>query len=83
MEHVLGIVWKILLLFAELLLNVENMIHKNSITHRRLIMQDGVMTVNLGDLGTYVLNKQTPNRQIWLSSPVRFVFSDINADFYQ
>ncbi|KAG1664530.1 hypothetical protein FOA52_012997 [Chlamydomonas sp. UWO 241] len=31
----------------------------------------GVMTVKLGDdKGTYVLNKQTPNRQIWLSSPV-------------
>ncbi|XP_057437783.1 frataxin, mitochondrial isoform X2 [Lotus japonicus] len=29
-----------------------------------------VLTVKLGDLGTYVLNKQTPNRQIWLSSPV-------------
>jgi len=43
---------------------------------------DGVMTVRLGDLGTYVLNKQTPNRQIWLSSPVRFVLSEIYADFY-
>lgn len=30
----------------------------------------GVLTVKLGSLGTYVLNKQTPNRQIWLSSPV-------------
>ncbi|KAM4639528.1 frataxin, mitochondrial isoform 1-T1 [Amazona ochrocephala] len=30
----------------------------------------GVLTVKLGgDLGTYVINKQTPNRQIWLSSP--------------
>ncbi|KAF7805852.1 frataxin, mitochondrial [Senna tora] len=29
-----------------------------------------VLTIKLGDLGTYVLNKQTPNRQIWLSSPV-------------
>ncbi|KAL7185661.1 hypothetical protein ACSBR2_027585 [Camellia fascicularis] len=29
-----------------------------------------VLTVKLGTLGTYVLNKQTPNRQIWLSSPV-------------
>ncbi|XP_062223274.1 frataxin, mitochondrial-like [Phragmites australis] len=29
-----------------------------------------VLTLRLGDLGTYVLNKQTPNRQIWLSSPV-------------
>ncbi|ESR60666.1 frataxin [Citrus sinensis] len=29
-----------------------------------------VLTLKLGALGTYVLNKQTPNRQIWLSSPV-------------
>ncbi|KAL1341300.1 hypothetical protein HN51_027786 [Arachis hypogaea] len=29
-----------------------------------------VLTVKLGNLGTYVLNKQTPNRQLWLSSPV-------------
>ncbi|KAJ8633817.1 hypothetical protein MRB53_027153 [Persea americana] len=28
-----------------------------------------VLTLKLGSLGTYVLNKQTPNRQIWLSSP--------------
>ncbi|XP_062111440.1 frataxin, mitochondrial isoform X2 [Humulus lupulus] len=32
-----------------------------------------VLTLKLGDLGTYVLNKQTPNRQIWMSSPVRFL----------
>ncbi|WVY90178.1 hypothetical protein V8G54_035692 [Vigna mungo] len=32
-----------------------------------------VLTVKLGDLGTYVLNKQTPNRQLWLSSPMRSV----------
>lgn len=32
--------------------------------------QDGVLTVNLGTPhGTYVINRQTPNRQIWLSSP--------------
>ncbi|XP_027694877.1 frataxin, mitochondrial [Vombatus ursinus] len=32
--------------------------------------RDGVLTVKLGeDLGTYVINKQTPNKQIWLSSP--------------
>eukprot|EP00127_Corallochytrium_limacisporum_P006681 Clim_evm60s232 gene=Clim_evmTU60s232 len=30
----------------------------------------GVLTMILGDdKGTYVINKQTPNRQIWLSSP--------------
>jgi len=31
----------------------------------------GVLSLKLGPLGTYVLNKQTPNRQIWMSSPVR------------
>ncbi|CAN0896944.1 Frataxin, mitochondrial [Linum grandiflorum] len=29
-----------------------------------------VLTLKLGELGTFVLNKQTPNRQLWLSSPV-------------
>ncbi|KAI3728807.1 hypothetical protein L6452_17451 [Arctium lappa] len=29
-----------------------------------------VLTVKFGSFGTYVLNKQTPNRQIWMSSPV-------------
>ncbi|XP_068092173.1 frataxin, mitochondrial [Hyperolius riggenbachi] len=31
---------------------------------------NGVLTVKFSsDIGTYVINKQTPNRQIWLSSP--------------
>ncbi|KAH8291675.1 hypothetical protein KR018_005289 [Drosophila ironensis] len=31
---------------------------------------DGVLTVKLGGQhGTYVINRQTPNKQIWLSSP--------------
>jgi frataxin len=30
----------------------------------------GVLTLDLGpDVGTYVINKQPPNKQIWLSSP--------------
>ncbi|XP_069632663.1 frataxin, mitochondrial isoform X2 [Haliaeetus albicilla] len=34
----------------------------------------GVLTVKLGgDMGTYVINKQTPNRQIWLSSPTSII----------
>lgn len=31
---------------------------------------DGVIHVNMADKGTWVLNKQTPSRQIWLSSPI-------------
>lgn len=31
---------------------------------------DGVLTIKFGNsYGTYVINRQTPNRQIWLSSP--------------
>ncbi|GEM10861.1 frataxin [Rhodotorula toruloides] len=32
--------------------------------------KSGVLTVKLGDHGTYVINKQPPNKQIWLSSPI-------------
>ena len=28
-----------------------------------------MLTIQLKDHGTYVINKQTPNKQIWLSSP--------------
>jgi len=33
-------------------------------------LADGVLTVKLAQFGIYVINKQTPNKQIWLSSPV-------------
>jgi len=43
----------------------------------------GVMNIKLGSLGTYVLNKQAPNRQLWLSSPisgpVRYDFDAANG----
>ena len=28
------------------------------------------MTINIASKGTYVINKQPPNKQIWLSSPI-------------
>ncbi|XP_054728062.1 frataxin homolog, mitochondrial [Anastrepha obliqua] len=47
---------------------------------------DGVLTVNLGnENGTYVINRQTPNKQIWLSSPTsgpkRYDFVTTNTKF--
>lgn len=34
-------------------------------------LADGVLTIVISDdVGTYVINKQTPNKQIWLSSPI-------------
>ncbi|XP_072939618.1 frataxin homolog, mitochondrial [Epargyreus clarus] len=36
-----------------------------------VVYSDGVLTVVLGSqYGTYVINRQTPNKQIWLSSPI-------------
>ena len=31
---------------------------------------EGVLKFKVNGLGTYVLNKQTPNQQLWLSSPL-------------
>lgn len=33
-------------------------------------LQAGVLTLSLPQQGTYVINKQPPNKQIWLSSPL-------------
>jgi frataxin len=32
--------------------------------------QAGVLNITYPPNGTYVLNKQPPNKQIWLSSPI-------------
>ncbi|XP_073146345.1 frataxin, mitochondrial isoform X2 [Henckelia pumila] len=51
----------------------EDEYHKlaNSTIHNLLQkLENEVLTLKLGSLGTYVINKQTPNRQIWMSSPV-------------
>lgn len=47
-------------------------------------MSQGVLNINLGpSIGTWVINKQTPNRQIWWSSPVsgprRYEYSAMKA----
>ena len=30
----------------------------------------GVITITIAPIGTYVINKQPPNKEIWLSSPL-------------
>ncbi|KIO20428.1 hypothetical protein M407DRAFT_29951 [Tulasnella calospora MUT 4182] len=43
----------------------------------------GVLTLKVGEHGTYVINKQPPNMQIWLSSPTsgpkRYDYSNDNG----
>lgn len=53
---------------------VQKLLHRHG-------FQDGVLTVKFGiPHGTYVINRQTPNLQIWLSSPIsgpkRYDFHD-------
>lgn len=45
-------------------------VEDNNIPDGDVQYSSGVLTACLGKHGTFVLNKQTPNRQIWLSSPV-------------
>ncbi|XP_034174852.1 frataxin [Osmia lignaria lignaria] len=49
----------------------DELIEKAShLTEADVSYGDGVLTVKFGNLyGTYVINRQTPNKQIWLSSP--------------
>ncbi|XP_023944701.2 frataxin homolog, mitochondrial [Bicyclus anynana] len=49
----------------------EELIDKSSnLKGADVTFSDGVLTVALGqNYGTYVINRQTPNKQIWLSSP--------------
>ena len=43
----------------------------NEVDDTDVTLASGVLNVNLGRKeGIYVINKQTPNEQIWLSSPV-------------
>lgn len=46
----------------------------------------GVLTLVLGEKGTYVINKQPPNKQIWLSSPFsgpkRYDYSQANNNWF-
>lgn len=39
-------------------------------TNSLYLHQSGVLTLKLDEHGTYVINKQPPNKQIWLSSPI-------------
>jgi hypothetical protein len=53
---------------------------------RRAGTQDGVLSIQLGGAGTFVLNIQAPNRQVWLSSPTsgpaRYNFDSATRTWY-
>jgi hypothetical protein len=55
----------------QLLVWLESVLDTTPIKEADVEYSMGVLTLRLGPHGTYVLNKQPPNRQIWFSSPIR------------
>jgi len=43
---------------------------ENELDDVDIAYSQGVLNINLGDKGFWVINKQTPNRQLWWSSPL-------------
>ena len=54
--------------FEELL--EQDFVPESIASEADVTLSNGVLNVHLPGHGTYVINKQSPNRQIWLSSPV-------------
>lgn len=65
---------------GELFFSLEDVIEQAGLAEADLEYSQGVMTIDLGKNGTYVINKQSPNKQLWMSSPisgpVRYDWSD-------
>ena len=49
---------------------VEHALEDSSIPDFEIVLANGVLTLTLPPHGTWVINKQTPNRQLWWSSPI-------------
>ncbi|KAB5594312.1 Frataxin [Ceratobasidium theobromae] len=49
--------------------SLENLLDQRMDLPYEVDYSSGVLTLKLADKGTYVINKQPPNKQIWLSSP--------------
>jgi frataxin len=49
---------------------LDELLEDASVEDSDVKCDSGVLELTLGDKGTYVINKQAPNKQIWLSSPL-------------
>jgi frataxin len=49
---------------------VEGALEDSKLEEFEVVLANGVLTMTFPPHGTWVLNKQTPNRQIWWSSPI-------------
>ncbi|PIL29578.1 transporter [Ganoderma sinense ZZ0214-1] len=58
----------------KMLESLEDLLDETGESEYEVDYGSGVLTLRLGSYGTYVINKQPPNKQIWLSSPFRCAF---------
>jgi len=69
----------------ELLDKLQDILDSHGDSTLEVEYNSGVLTLDLGQHGTYVINKQPPNKQIWLSSPVsgpkRFNFDPVTRQW--
>jgi len=69
----------------ELLSTLEDLLDSVGQPDWEVDYHSGVLTLRLGSNGTYVVNKQPPNKQIWLSSPrsgpKRYDFHEDSAEW--
>ncbi|VDB84494.1 unnamed protein product [Peniophora sp. CBMAI 1063] len=68
-----------------LLESLEELIDSRGDSAFEVDYSSGVLTLDLGTHGKYVINKQPPNKQIWLSSPIsgpkRYDLSEKTGDW--
>ncbi|KAJ3571351.1 hypothetical protein NP233_g3820 [Leucocoprinus birnbaumii] len=68
-----------------LLESLESLLDDMADSNYEVEYHSGVLTLRLADKGTYVINKQPPNKQIWLSSPFsgpkRYDYSETADDW--
>lgn len=55
--------------FGQMMEDLDYFFEENRITEAEVDEDSGVMEINCSE-GTYVINKQPPTKQIWLSSPI-------------
>ena len=48
----------------------EALVEDEEVEGADVTCESGVLEIDLGQSGTYVINKQAPNEQLWLSSPI-------------
>ncbi|CAH0482682.1 unnamed protein product [Peronospora belbahrii] len=59
---------------------IEEMLEESDV-----IFSQGVLKIDLGESGTWVINRQVPNRQLWWSSPIsgprRYEYDTVNGQW--